>query len=123
MKKHIVLITGLSLLCVASPLSLRAEDSTAGIGGNADAFLARHPKLKERVLERFDTNNNGVLDPDERAALKAARQERREKMLAKFDTNGDGKLEPNEKADAREKLKKFRQKRQGQAQTPAAQAQ
>ena len=70
------------------------------------------------MLEKFDTNHNGVLDPDEKEALKAAREKHREKMLAKFDTNGDGKLEPDEKAAAKEQSKKFHKKHQGQAWTP-----
>ncbi len=115
MKKHIALVTGLSVFCMASPWNLLAAN--AGKTGNLDEFLARHPKAKERIMAKFDTNHNGVLDPDEKEAFKAAREEHREKMLAKFDTNGDGKLEPNEKAAAKKHLKKCGKKHQGQDQT------
>ena len=50
------------------------------------------------LLKKFDKNNDGVLDADEKAAFekeKAVRLEkekaRRSEMLAKFDTNKDGK--------------------------------
>ena len=54
-----------------------------------------------RMLARFDTNHNGVLDPDEKAAMEKFKAER----LAKYDKNGDGKLDASErqamKADRR----------------------
>jgi hypothetical protein len=62
--------------------------------------------FRQRMLEKYDTNGDGKLEPNERAAmradLKAKREARREKMLAKWDLNGDGKLEPNERAAMRQ---------------------
>jgi hypothetical protein len=56
---------------------------------------------KQKLLEKYDTNGNGQLDPSERAQMradmKAKRQERRQEMLAKYDLNKDGKLEPDER--------------------------
>ena len=55
----------------------------------------------QKMLEKYDTNHNGVLDPDERAQmhadLKAKHEAHYQKMLAKYDVNHDGKLEPNER--------------------------
>ena len=74
--------------------------------------------MRAKILEKFDTNNDGQLDETEKEALKKAMAERRasgegkgdragredmhKKMLEKFDTNKDGKLDETE----REALKK-----------------
>ena len=80
-------------------------------------------KMKEMMLQKFDANKNGTLDPDEKAAMMKAIQERKggspkggapgakgapakgggpmmEKLLQKFDTNKNGVLDPDEKAAA-----------------------
>jgi hypothetical protein len=86
--------------------------------------------VRQKLLERFDKNGNGQLDPDERDEAKAARQklreqgggkgqgngrgqrqgqgkgqgldpERRQKILARFDADGDGTLNDSEKAAAK----------------------
>jgi Ca2+-binding EF-hand superfamily protein len=44
------------------------------------------------LLKIFDLNGNGVLDPEERQAAKAALKMKREKFIAKWDTDKDGKL-------------------------------
>ena len=53
------------------------------------------------MLAKFDANHNGVIDPDEQAAMDKAKAE----MLAKYDKNADGKLDKTEreamKADRR----------------------
>lgn len=78
-------------------------------------------EVREKVLQKFDKNGNGQLDPDEREAAKEAMQkrreqgggkgqagqgardpERRQKLLEKFDTDGDGKLSESERAAAKE---------------------
>ncbi len=56
---------------------------------------------KERILKRFDANNNGVLDPEEKAAAQKARAERRQKLLDRFDGNGDGVLDDTERQAAK----------------------
>jgi len=82
---------------------------------------ARRAEFRQKVLDKFDRNGNGQLDPDEREAAKAAVQKRREqgggkgpakqgepdpergrKLLERFDKDGDGKLSETEKAAAKE---------------------
>lgn len=80
-------------------------------------------KIKEMLLQKFDANKNGTLDPDEKAAAMKAMQERRgaspkgdtpgspgdsakdsgpmrAMVLQKFDANKNGVLDPDEKAAA-----------------------
>lgn len=53
-------------------------DGAAAPGGNAQAPNAqRREENRKKLLERFDKNANGQLDPDENAALKQWREERR----------------------------------------------
>jgi Ca2+-binding EF-hand superfamily protein len=62
----------------------------------------RHGWDRGAVLEKYDTNKNGQLDPDEKAALERDREARREEFIKRFDTDGDGKLSEAEKEAARE---------------------
>ena len=61
---------------------------------------------KAAVLQKYDTNGDGKLDDQERAAMradwKAKREAKHQEMLAKFDTNKDGKLDQNERAVMRD---------------------
>ena len=60
------------------------------------------PSVPKSVLDKYDTNKNGQLDPDERAKLKKDR-------LEKYDTNKDGKLDEAERKAMNEELRKERQ--------------
>ena len=60
--------------------------------GDDKGFGGRHGRRgpnQAQLLEKFDANHNGVLDPDEKAAAKAEREahraERQAKMLERFD--------------------------------------
>lgn len=61
-----------------------------------------------RFLQIFDVDGNGVLDPEERQAAKAALKLKREDFIAKWDTDGDGKLSRREivaiRADIRARI-------------------
>ncbi|MCF7785538.1 MAG: hypothetical protein K9N47_05415 [Prosthecobacter sp.] len=77
-------------------------------------------KMREMMLQKFDANKNGTLDPEEKAAAMKAMQERRggspkggatgdsakgegpmhSMLLQKFDANKNGVLDPDEKAAA-----------------------
>ena len=67
-------------------------------------------KLPPEILEKFDKNNDGKLDDEERKAARAAREEimaaRKKEMLEKFDADGDGELNDDEKVAARAEMKK-----------------
>lgn len=58
-------------------------------------------KTSPRVLERFDANHNGVLDPDEREALKESVlsrfQQLQNRSAKAYDANGNGVVEPAER--------------------------
>ena len=73
--------------------------------GDDKGFGGRHGRRgpsEAQLLERFDANKNGVLDPEEKAAAKAEweahRKERQAKMLERFDTNHNGTIDPEERA-------------------------
>jgi hypothetical protein len=83
----------------------------AGAGGPG------REKIKEMLLQKFDANKNGTLDPDEKAAAMKAMQERKggspkggapdakggpmmARLLEKFDANKNGVLDPDERAAA-----------------------
>jgi len=67
-----------------------------------------------QLLEKYDANHNGVLDPEEKAAAKAEweshRKEREAKMLERFDANHNGVLDPEE----REAMKAQREARRAE---------
>ena len=60
---------------------------------------------RETILEKYDKNKNGKLDPDEREAL---RKDREAERIKRFDKNGDGKLDAQEEAAARAEMRKHR---------------
>jgi hypothetical protein len=64
----------------------------------------RHHGMRQKLMERFDTNRNGQLEPAEKAEAErfvaARKAERQQKRLAKFDQNRDGQLDTAELAAA-----------------------
>ena len=65
-------------LAVGAPFTICAED--AGKSGARDGDRAAlREKLHARLLEKFDANHNGKLDPEEREAAMKAFKERRGK--------------------------------------------
>ncbi len=63
---------------------------------------------RAELLQKYDTNKDGVLDANEKAAMKAdfaaKRAARKQEVLAKYDTNKDGKLDEQERAAMRDDL-------------------
>ena len=71
----------------------------------ADRSDARHDHAERgAMLERYDANNNGQLDPEEKAAFERDREARRAEFMKQADTDGDGTLSEAEKDAAREKF-------------------
>jgi hypothetical protein len=95
-------------------LAALALVTTLGLGGAAYAEPARPgAKLHQVLLERFDRNHDGRLEPRERRravralrklARRMAMQDRRaehrgvreRELVRRFDTNGDGVVGPEE---------------------------
>lgn len=90
----------LSSLLAAGVLSL-ALTSTLHAGKPGAGDGKRGGEMKQKLLERFDANHNGTLDPEERTEVDKFRAERKKERLAKFDTNGDGTLDETERAAAK----------------------
>jgi hypothetical protein len=109
----------------------QAADAPKGAGGGQG-----REKMKEMLLQKFDANKNGTLDPDEKAAAMKAMQERKggrskggspgakdgsakdggkmqEMLLQKFDANKNGVLDPDEKAAAMKAMQERRGKSGG----------
>lgn len=85
--------------------------------GDDKGFGGRHGRRgfdRARLLEKYDANHNGVLDPEEKAAAKADweahRKERDAKLLERFDANHNGVLDPEE----REAMRAQRQARRAE---------
>jgi hypothetical protein len=57
----------------------KAGTPKGGSPGTAGPEGAKGAKLQEMLLQRFDANNNGVMDPEEREAAMKAMQERKGK--------------------------------------------
>ena len=81
-KLKVVLITGAVLLA-------GADGVAAAQGPGRGKPRPDRAERKAKMLEKFDANNNGVLDPAEKQAMF---DERASKMFAKLDTNKDGAL-------------------------------
>jgi hypothetical protein len=97
--KEVFMMTKIKLALV---MSIGLLGSVTGIAAANGAFAGDGGPRKAEILAKYDTNGDGKLDDNERAAMradfKAKRQARKAEMLAKYDTNKDGKLEPNERA-------------------------
>ena len=97
-------VVAVCLAALAWPLAAATTDGNAPAAGGARALLK----------QRLDTNHDGTIDPQERAAaaenFKANHPRLCAALLKKFDTNGDGKLDEQERAAIRAKLQELRQK-------------
>jgi hypothetical protein len=78
MKKTSLLLIGTLAASVAFPTSW--------------LFAAKAEGANAKLLERYDSNKNGKLDPDEFAAVRSDFAAKRKNVLAKLDTDKDGKL-------------------------------
>ena len=79
-----------------APAAATTSNATTATSPETPKKQGRQPGPK--MLEKYDTNKNGVLDPEEKAARKKDRAANKEERLKKYDKNGDGKLDETEKA-------------------------
>lgn len=111
MKKTVYWAAGICAVCFLS-----ATASVSAAEGDKPK-PARERKAPAALLEKYDKNKNGVLDPEEKEAAKKERETARParapkaEMLKKFDKDGDGKLDETERAAAREETRKNAPKR------------
>ena len=101
MKKTIAALVALS---AAAALAM-AQPPTAADQGDENGFGGHHGRRgpdRAQLLEKYDVNKNGVLDPEEKEAARAdwqaGRKEREARMLERFDANHDGKIDDSERA-------------------------
>ena len=69
----------------------------------------KNPKAKLEFFKRFDKNIDGRLDDEEKAAARAAWEQKRFELIARFDANGDGRLDYAERNGATEALRAERE--------------
>ena len=61
---------------------------------------------RDRILEKYDANKNGQLDPEEKEAARRAHEARRAEMVRRFDADGDGMLNDSERDAMRQEFRK-----------------
>ena len=74
-----------------------SDDKRAKIRKKLASKIRRFPP---HLLQRFDTNEDGELNDEERSAARQAWEDRKQEMLKKFDADGDGKLNVEERREA-----------------------
>jgi len=131
------LLPTLLLVLATSHATLLAEDAPKKEAASGAAKGAGGEKIREMMLQRFDANKNGTLEPEERQAAMKAYQERKggapkggapgttdtesgkgaklqEMVLQRFDANKNGVMDPEER-EAAMKAMKAMQDRKGKS--------
>jgi Ca2+-binding EF-hand superfamily protein len=89
-------------LVVVLSTEVQAEDS-------------RDELKSQKIIKRFDINQDGKLDVKELEVMKAkmaeARKERRDRMMERFDKNKDGQLNAEEKAEMQQARQEWQERR------------
>src|SRR5947207_8679022 len=63
---------------------------------SSTAFADKKNGPKYKFFEKYDKNKNGVIDPDEREAIRKDFADQPDGDLKRFDKNKDGKLDDDE---------------------------
>lgn len=126
-----------SLFAEDAPPDQPAADSSTGLKTGTGALLpkkkqprGKRAEQREKILQQYDENKNGRLDPEERAKLLRDRRAQSKKtggnrrqlnpyqaqILKQYDTNKDGKLDAKEIAKARQDMMKRQQQMMRQLQ-------
>lgn len=94
----------MKLLPTALAASLLLGSGIAMAGPSSPGHLGGRHAMRQKLVERFDSNRNGQLEPAEKAEaerfLAARKAERQQKRIARFDSNRDGQLDSAELAAA-----------------------
>ena len=110
----------LLFVIILLPFIAVAEDSSSGTPKQkllnkdsspeeiAAALKARREHFDHAMTVIYDKNNDGKLDDDERAKMKADLAAHRTAFIQKFDKNGDGKLDEEEMAAVRKQIREDR---------------
>lgn len=88
-------IVGASTIAAPTPAATQPDSMTKAVKP------ARARTVPKAVLEKYDVNKNGALEPEEQAKYESDRPLRRAEKLKKYDKNGDGKLDDAEKIQMR----------------------
>lgn len=76
--------------------------------GRMNGDMAQFILFHHLILEKYDTNTNGRIDPEEVDEIKKDaerfRKERHAKILVEFDLNKDGEIDDSERSAMRQKL-------------------
>lgn len=94
------MLTKLKVALITGAVVVAGAVGVAAAQGKGDRG-ADHAERKARLLEKFDANQNGVLDPAEKQAMF---DERAAKMFEKLDTNKDGALSLDEFKAGKQKM-------------------
>ena len=97
MNKPILLLLTAAILTLASPTIAQAAK-------DPDKKAAK--QAIKAVLKQYDTNGNGVIDGDEKDAVRKAYEADKDGPLKRFDVNNDGKLDDSELAAIQRHKKK-----------------
>jgi Ca2+-binding EF-hand superfamily protein len=101
MKKTMIAALVVATAAAGFTVARADQGDDKGFGGRQ----GRRGPDQAQLLEKFDANHNGVLDPEEkeaarkgfRAGREQGREQRQAKLLEKFDTNHNGTIDPEER--------------------------
>ena len=73
---------------------------TLGTGALAEDGPVDRDAQRRQLMERFDTDGDGVISEAERSAARGYLQSKRAELLEQHDKDGDGRLSADEREEA-----------------------